>query len=185
MTGRISNLTRSERRGFLYELARELSRAGWLTVSRLLVGENPAAWNYGFQFAGSWFWYQPTVNSIYEGMSPGYCLLAKIVESACERADIDVVDLGLGAEDYKYRFATMDRQTLYLVLNQSSSDHLRAVVRDRVAAVVKASPGIETFIRNIISYIAKLRVRLRETGFPGLFTWFSRRIWSSLYAFDE
>ncbi len=64
-TGRISNLTRTERRAFLYELARELSQSGWVTLSRLLVGEVPAAWNYGFQFAGSWFWYQPTVNSIY------------------------------------------------------------------------------------------------------------------------
>jgi CelD/BcsL family acetyltransferase involved in cellulose biosynthesis len=185
MTGRISNLTRSERRSFLYELAQELSRAGWLTVSRLLVDEIAAAWNYGFQFSGSWFWYQPTVNSSYEDLSPGYCLLAKIVESACDRPDIDVVDLGLGAEDYKYRFATVDRQTLYFVLNKSISDHLRIVVRDGAAAVAKASPGIESFLRNIISYIAKLKARLREIGFSGLVTWFSRRIWSSLFAFDE
>jgi CelD/BcsL family acetyltransferase involved in cellulose biosynthesis len=185
MTERVSNLTRSERRGFLRELAQELCRAGWLTVSRLLVGEIPAAWNYGFQFAGSWFWYQPTVNSSFEDSSPGYCLLAKIVVSACDRTDIDVVDLGLGFEDYKYRFATVDRKTLYFVLNKSFSEHLRAVVRDRAAAVVKASPEIESFLRNIISYITRLRARLRETGFAALFTWFSRRIWSSLFAFDE
>ena len=185
MTGRISNLTRSERRAFLHELAKELCRVGWLTVSRLLVDEIPAAWNYGFQFAGSWFWYQPTVNSSYEDLSPGYCLLAKIVESACDRIDIDVVDLGLGAEDYKYRFATVDHQTLYLVLNRSFLDHLRAVVRDRAAAAVKASPRIESLIRNIISYISRLGARLREIGFPGLFTWFSRRIWTSLSAFDQ
>jgi CelD/BcsL family acetyltransferase involved in cellulose biosynthesis len=185
LTGRISNLTRPERRVFLYELAQELCRAGSMTVSRLLVGEIPAAWNYGFQFAGSWFWYQPTVNSSYEDLSPGYCLLAKIVESACDRPDIDVIDLGLGAEDYKYRFATADCQTLYLVLNTSFPDHLRAVVRDGAAAVAKASPRIESFIRNIISYIAELRARLRESEFRGLFTRFSRRIWSSLFGFDE
>jgi CelD/BcsL family acetyltransferase involved in cellulose biosynthesis len=185
ITGRISNLTRPERRSFLYELAQELCRAGWLAVSRLLVDETSAAWNYGFQFAGSWFWYQPTLNSSYEDLSPGYCLLAKIVESACDRTDIDVVDLGLGFEDYKYRFATVDRQTLYFVLNKSFSDHIRAVVRDGAVAVAKASPGIESFIRHVISNIARLRARLRETGFPGLFTWFSRRIWSSLFAFDE
>jgi CelD/BcsL family acetyltransferase involved in cellulose biosynthesis len=185
MTGRISNLTSAERRVFLYELARELSRSGWVTVSRLLVGENPAAWNYGFQFAGSWFWYQPTVNSSYEDLSPGYCLLAKIVELACDRPDIDIVDLGLGVEDYKDRFATANRQTLHLLLNRSFSDHLRAVVRDGAAAVAKASPRIETWIRVIISYIAVLRARLRETGLSGLLAWFSRRIWSSLVAFDE
>lgn len=185
ITGRMSNLTRPERRIFLYALAQELCHAGSLTLSRLLVDENPAAWNYGFQFAGSWFWYQPTVNSSYEDLSPGYCLLAKIVEAACDRSDIYVIDLGLGAEDYKYRFATVDRQTLYLALNKSFSEHLRVVVRDRAATVVKASPKSESFLRNIISCIAKLRARLRENGFPGLFTRFSRRIWSSLFAFDE
>jgi CelD/BcsL family acetyltransferase involved in cellulose biosynthesis len=185
ITGRISNLTRPERRSFLHELAHELCRSGWLAVSRLLVGETSAAWNYGFQFAGSWFWYQPTVNSSYEDLSPGYCLLAKIVESACDRTDIDVVDLGLGAEDYKYRFATVDRQTLYLVLNASFLDHLRAVMRDRAAAIVKASPVIERLIRSIISQIAKSRARLRETGFTGLFTSFFQRISSSLFGFDE
>jgi CelD/BcsL family acetyltransferase involved in cellulose biosynthesis len=185
ITGRISNLTRPERRRFLYELAQELCRAGWLAVSRLLVDETSAAWNYGFQFAGSWFWYQPTVNSSYEDLSPGYCLLAKIVESACDLTDINVVDLGLGAEDYKYRFATVDRQTLYLVLNVSFFGHLRAVARDRAAAVVKASPELESSIRSIISYIAKLRARLRETGFAGLFTRLSRRIWNSVCSFEQ
>ena len=120
-TGRISNLIRSERRAFLYELARELSPSGSVMLSRLLVGEVPAAWNYGFQFAGSWFWYQPTVNSIFEELSPGYCLLAKIVQQACDSPEIDVVDLGLGAEDYKDRFATASRQTLYVVLNRPFS----------------------------------------------------------------
>ena len=185
MTGRISNLTSAERRVFLYELARELSRSKWVTVSRLLVGEIPAAWNYGFQFAGSWFWYQPTVHTGYEDFSPGYCLLARIVELACDRPDIDIVDLGLGAEDYKDRFATANQQTLHLVLNGSFSDHLRAIARNGAAAVAKASPRIETWIRVIISYIALLRARLRETGLSGLLTWFSQRIWSSLVAFDE
>jgi CelD/BcsL family acetyltransferase involved in cellulose biosynthesis len=185
ITGRISNLTRSQRRAFLYELAQELSRAGWLAVSRLLVGEIAAAWNYGFQFAGSWFWYQPTVNSSYEDFSPGYCLLAKIVESACDHLEIDVVDLGLGAEDYKYRFATVERRTLYFVLNKSLPNHLRAVVRDRAAEVAKASPRIEKFIRDILSYFANSTARLRETGFPGSFARFSRRIWSSLCSSEE
>ena len=185
MTGRISNLAWAERRVFLHELARELSFSGWATVSRLFVGEIPAAWNYGFQFAGSWFWYQPTVNTIYEELSPGYCLLAKIVEEACARSDIDVIDLGLGAEDYKERFATGSRQTLYAVLNNSFSDHLRATVRDGAAAMAKASPRIESWIRVMISRTARLSARLRETGIAGLLGWLARRIGNSVVAFDE
>jgi len=184
-TGRISNLIRAERRAFLSELARELSQSGWVTVSRLLVGEIPAAWNYGFQFAGSWFWYQPTVNSSFEELSPGYCLLAKIVQLACDSPDIDVVDLGLGAEDYKDRFATANRQTLYLVLHKSFFDHLRAVARDGAASVAKASPRIESWIRWTLSSVVKLRTRLQESGLAGLIDWISRRTWSSLFGFDE
>lgn len=184
-TGRISNLTRAERRTFLYELARELSGSGWVAVSRLFVGDVAAAWNYGFRFAGSWFWYQPTMNSSYEDFSPGYCLLAKIVQFACDTSDIDVIDLGLGAEDYKDRFATENRQTCYLVLNRSMYDHLRAVVRDKAAAIATMSPRIENWIRVAVSSIRKLRSRLGESGLPGLLQTFIRRTWSSLYGFDE
>jgi CelD/BcsL family acetyltransferase involved in cellulose biosynthesis len=184
-TGRISSQTRTERRTFLYELARELSRFGWVAVSRLFVGDIPAAWNYGFQFAGSWFWYQPTVNSIYEEFSPGYCLLARIVQSACDSPEIDVVDLGLGAEDYKDRFATANRETLYLALNRSFSDHLRAVVRDKVAAAVKISPRIEAWIRFVLSSIGRLRARLRESGVAGLLSWSWGRMWTSAFGVDE
>jgi Acetyltransferase (GNAT) domain len=183
-TGRISSQVRPERRRFLYELAGELSRSGSVTVSRLLVGETPAAWNYGFQFSGSWFWYQPTVNGIYEEFSPGYCLLAKIVQLACDSAEIDVVDLGLGAEDYKDRFATANRETLYLALNRSVWDHLRAVGRHKVAAVVKMSPRLETWIRSVLSSIGKFRACLRESGVVGLLKRFFRRIWSFLFGFD-
>ena len=184
-TRRISNLIRPERRSFLSELARELSQSGWVTVSRLLVGEVPAAWNYGFRFAGSWFWYQPTVNSIYGELSPGYCLLAKIVQQACDSPEINVVDLGLGAEDYKDRFATTNRETLYLVLNRSWLDHFRALVRDGASAAVRKSPRIEDGIRFVLTRTGRIKARLRESGISALMRWFSQRTWTALFGFDE
>src|ERR1700688_2930427 len=186
-TGRISNLIRAERRNFLYELARELSASGWSTVSRLMVGETAVAWNYGFRFAGSWFWYQPTVESSqkYADFSPGYCLLAKIVELACDHREIDLIDLGLGAEEYKDRFATATRETLYCVLNRSFPAHLRVVVRDRAAAVAKVSPRVEGYLRGMISYVAGLRARLRDAGVLGLLTWVGGQVRSFLFTSDE
>jgi CelD/BcsL family acetyltransferase involved in cellulose biosynthesis len=182
MTARISVLTRPERRQFLYELARE---SGWVTLSRLQVGETTAAWNYGFQFAGSWFWYQPTVNSIYEDLSPGYCLLAKIVELACDLPELNVVDLGLGAEDYKDRFATANRQTLYVVLSHSFIDHFRAVARDTAAAVVKRSPAVERSIRGMISLTSGLASRLRKGGPASLASSAFRKARRAILAIDE
>jgi len=185
ISGRISNLARRERRVFLRELARSLSRSGWVTLSRMMVADVPVAWNYGFQFAGSWFWYQPTFSSSYEQFSPGSCLLANIVDTACDRPDIEVVDLGLGAEGYKDRFATSSRQTLHLVLHRAFPSYLQAAVRYHAAAVAQASPRMESWIRRTISAVTRISTRLRETRVPGLLWWLSQRIWHSLFAFDE
>jgi CelD/BcsL family acetyltransferase involved in cellulose biosynthesis len=186
-TGRISTLLRPERRKFLYELARELSSSGWMVVSRLLVGGVPVAWNYGFKFPGSWFWYQPTVESDvrYRDFSPGYCLLAKIVELACDCPEIDVVDLGLGAEDYKERFANTARETMYFVLNGSFTHHLHTVVRDGAAAVTKSAPVVERIARRAISSAARLRARVRDAGPWGLVAKVARQIRGHVFAFDE
>ena len=62
------------------------------------------AWNYGFQFHGSWFIYQATFDRRQEEHSPGHCLLSRIVTEACDMDAMKVVDLGLGAEGYKERF---------------------------------------------------------------------------------
>jgi CelD/BcsL family acetyltransferase involved in cellulose biosynthesis len=185
MTGRISNLSSSERRVFLRELARSLSRSGWATLSRMLVGNVSVAWNYGFQFAGSWFWYQPTFRSAYEDYSPGFCLLSNIVETACDSPDVEVVDLGLGAELYKDRFATSNRQTLHLVLNQAFVSHVHGVLRFHAASIAKTSPRVESRIRGTVSSAAAWSVRLREMRFWGSLRWLNRRIWHSLFAFDE
>ena len=104
--GRASNLASAERQNFLAGLAELLSGAGWLVLTRLLVGDEPVAWNYGFQFAGSWFYYQPTFDARWRQFSPGFCLLTKMVEQACDDPEIHLLDLGLGEEGYKDRFAT-------------------------------------------------------------------------------
>ena len=70
--GRASNLASAERQNFLAALAELLSSAGWLVLTRLLVGDEPVAWNYGFQFAGSWFYYQPTFDARWRQFSPGF-----------------------------------------------------------------------------------------------------------------
>jgi CelD/BcsL family acetyltransferase involved in cellulose biosynthesis len=184
-TGRISNLIRDERRVFLGELAKDLSSSGWIAMSRLLVGEVTAAWNYGFKFAGTWFWYQPTVDFRYAEFSPGYCLLAKIIELACVSPEINVVDLGLGAEEYKERFSTASRRTLYCALNASFLAHLRTVLRNRAVEVARTSPWTEKAIRLTISRIAGLRERFQRTGFWDALAWTIRRVGSSLFALED
>ncbi len=148
--GRLSNLAQPQRQVFLAELARLLSAAGWITLTRLRVGDHSVAWNYGFKFSGSWFYYQPTFDSKWRQYSPGFCLLSKIVEAACDELEIGRVDMGLGAEGYKERFATGARQTLDFTMTASTVHYLREAARYHVVAAIKSSPSLEHSIRRAL-----------------------------------
>jgi CelD/BcsL family acetyltransferase involved in cellulose biosynthesis len=166
--GRISNVATAERRAFLSELARLLSESGWLVLSRMLVQDRPIAWNYGFQFHGSWFWYQPTFDTAYERLSPGYCLLSKIISEACDKPEMRVVDLGLGAEGYKERFANSTRFTLHASFTKSLGQHAREIVRYHASQAVKSVPGAESAVRSVLGYIGGARRRFAEGGIQGV-----------------
>ena len=165
-TGRISNLARAERRMFLAELAKLLSSRGWMVLSGLMLGDRPVAWNYGFQYAGSWFWYQPTLDSSMQHYSPGFCLLSKMVEEACDDQAVDRLDLGLGEEGYKERFATAGRDTLDVIATTSKRVYAREVVRYKAAATIKSVPGFEDYARKVVEDISRMTERLRTNGAP-------------------
>ncbi len=149
-TQRISVLSTPERRFFLEELVRQFSGSEVVTLSMLMIGDQPVAWNYGFQFHGSWFWYQPTFDSRQEENSPGQCLLSRIVSEACDMDGMSVVDLGMGAEGYKERFGNSTRQTVDVTMTKSWSRHLRVIVRYRAASALKRSPKVEAVVRRVL-----------------------------------
>jgi CelD/BcsL family acetyltransferase involved in cellulose biosynthesis len=159
-TGRVSNLASPDRQLFLEELARLLTSSGWLVLTRMMAGEKALAWNYGFRFQGSWFWYQPTFETDLERFSPGFCLLSKLIEEAAEDPAVEIVDLGLGAEEYKERFGNNSRRTLYVTLRQSLAKHVKEVLRYGAAEAIKISPPLERSARKVVS-------RLRALGTSG------------------
>jgi CelD/BcsL family acetyltransferase involved in cellulose biosynthesis len=184
-TGRISNLARSERRVFLLELARLLSGSGWLVLTRMMTGARAVAWNYGFQFHDTWFWYQPTFDSDLEKYSPGFCLLAKLIEEAAENRSLQVVDLGLGAEDYKERFANRTRKTLHVTLQTSLVRHFGAIARFQVASLVRTSPGLERNVRSVAARLQRVRKGAQGRSFAGTVVWFAARLRDSLWSETE
>jgi len=149
-TQRVSSLATPERRLFLEELARRFDGRSVVTLSLLKIQDRPVAWNYGFQFQGSWFWYQPTFDSSQEENSPGHCLLSRIVIEACDMGGMDRVDLGLGAEGYKERFGNSTRQTLHVTLTRSWSRHLRVMLKYKAVNALKRSPKLESAVRKIL-----------------------------------
>ena len=143
----ISNIAFPERRVFLLELAKLLSHAGWLKFSCLMAGDRTIAWNYGFEFSGSWFWYQPTFDMAFSRRFPGFCLLAMIVAEASEQSGVQRIDLGLGDESYKARLTTESRETVHVTISRTYVSHVRTVLRFKVGQVVKRFPKVERVIR--------------------------------------
>lgn len=184
-SGRLSNLIQPERRAFLRELARQLWRRGWLSLNRLVVGDKCVAWNYGLQFAGSWFWYQPTFDTKYERFSPGLCLLAKVIEAACDNPQIGVVDLGLGAEEYKEKFANASRRILHITINSSPVPHAKAILRSGVAEALKARPGVEITVRRAVNRVSRVRSSLREQGLSASVAQITRAVGRSFFSAER
>ncbi len=176
VTGRISNAARAERRTFLEELAKLLSEPGWVVLTRMMAGKKVFAWNYGFQFHGTWFWYQPTFVSDLDKYSPGFCLLAKLIEEAADDPELKMVDLGLGAEEYKDRFANQTREILYVTLNASAARHYREIVRYRAAEIVRASPRVEARIRAVVDRWHRLKERVGRESTASTLAWGGRRL---------
>ena len=184
-TGRISNMARPERRVFLEELAKLLSESGWLTLTRMMSGDNTLAWNYGFQFHDTWFWYQPTFDSDLEKYSPGFCLLAKLVEEAADNPALRTVDLGLGAEEYKERFANQTRETLYVTLRASAAQHVREILRFRAAEIIKTSPRLEAGARAVIARLKQLNESAGRDGIAASLHRLAKRVSAFLWSEDE
>jgi CelD/BcsL family acetyltransferase involved in cellulose biosynthesis len=185
LTGRISNLVRPERRAFLEELAKLLCDRGWLALTRMMSGEDVFAWNYGFRFQHTWFWYQPTFDSALEKYSPGFCLLAKLVEEAADEPELEVVDLGLGAEDYKDRFCNHTRKTLCVTLTASAFEHFREIFRYRLSAALKAWPLAERTARSLLVSYKALKQRLHDVGLRRTCIWAAKRAQRAIVSRDE
>src|SRR5215472_544334 len=183
--GRSSNLALPGRRNFLHELAKLLADEGWMTLSRLTLGNLSISWNYGFRFGGSWFWYQPTFDSSYERNAPGFCLLSNIVQTACDSPELNCVDLGLGTEGYKHRIANSTRQTLHITFHSRYVQHLRTAMRFKAATMATTLRPVEHVLRSARSMASRLASRRRQTSTIGLLKWGADRARKSLVGFDE
>ncbi len=161
---RVSPLVGPERRTFLRQLSNLLSHSGWLKISQLEIDGRPVAWNYGFRFGGSWFWYLPTFQMEYEHVSPGSCLLRLMVEESARDASVRWLDLGLGDEPYKERFANDVRQTRYVHLSRGFQKHVGAVVRQMLSRTAELSPELGNRLRRARLFCQTATNRVQEAG---------------------
>jgi CelD/BcsL family acetyltransferase involved in cellulose biosynthesis len=150
--GRVSNLAGAERWNFLLELARLLSKQKrCMTFSQLMLDGEPISWAYGFRFHGSWFYYQPAFQSRFSQYNPGLCLLGQILQDACDDPSIQRVELGLGDEEYKHRFANAYCETSYVTVTTSLARHVRGRLRYQAATAIKSMPALEHCVRWLLA----------------------------------
>lgn len=184
-TQRISPLVRADRRILLAELTRRLGEAGWLDVSRLEIDGETVAWNLGFRFQGGLFWYLPTFVMEYQEYSPGACLLRLLIEESCGDSSLQYMDLGLGDEGYKERFANAARPTSYVQLSSSRLRHERNRVRYWAAQNIQRSKGAESAIRRLRDSARAVRARVRTSGIAKTAAHALRRAGRYLHSRDE
>jgi len=116
----------------------------------MLVGDQAVAWNFGFRFLGSWFYYQPTFQTSLQRYSPGVCLLSKMVEDACDNSAIWVRILDWGPRATRSDWPTPFAILCNVSLATSAARCLREQVRYQAAATVKAVPRLESWIRSLL-----------------------------------
>jgi CelD/BcsL family acetyltransferase involved in cellulose biosynthesis len=184
-SNRVSPLVGSERRTFLRHLSDLLAHSGWLKISQLEIDGRPVAWNYGFRFGGSWFWYLPTFQMEYEHVSPGSCLLRLLVEEGAKDASLQWLDLGLGDEPYKDRFANKIRQTRYVHLSRGLPRHVVSAVREMLSSTAVRFPNFGDKLRDARTFFQGVADRVHGAGFSATARESIRRVARSLGSRDE
>lgn len=184
-SNRVSPLVGSERRAFLQQLSDLLSESGWLKISQLEIDGRPVAWNYGFRFGGSWFWYLPTFEMEYAHVSPGSCLLRLLVEEGAKDTSLQWLDLGLGDESYKDRFANHMRETRYVRISRGLPRHISSVGREMVARAAARFPEFGDRLRHARASYLALSTRVREDGLAATARYSVNRVLRTIASRDE
>ena len=95
-------------RAQMHLAVRAAQRAGWLQLSFLEVDGEKAAGYLNFDYANHIWVYNSGINFEYSAYSPGWVLLAYLLQWANENRR-ERFDFMRGDEDYKYRFGGIDR----------------------------------------------------------------------------
>jgi CelD/BcsL family acetyltransferase involved in cellulose biosynthesis len=99
---------RPDMRAFFTALAESMLTSGWLHFSVLECAGRPVAYHFGFEFGNRLYWYKPSFDPKLASQSPGTVLLSHLIRDSFERG-LQELDFTVGAEAFKYRYASTQR----------------------------------------------------------------------------
>lgn len=98
-------------------IARAACREGWLQVTFFKVGHQRVAGYLNFDYDNCIWAYNAGFNSEYAELSPGWLLMAEMIDWCIENGR-QVFDLMRGGEEYKYHFGGVDRFVLRATISK-------------------------------------------------------------------
>lgn len=124
-------------RDFYRELTRQLAPRGWLLFSVVEFNDQPIAFHYGFDYAGSVIWYKPSFDVAFEQQSPGIVMVRNLIRYALENKRREL-DFTVGDEPFKRRFTNSTRKTVGISLFRDPSAYYWERSKRHVRATMKA-----------------------------------------------
>ena len=133
-------------RDFYRSVTEALDGTGWLRFTRLMVGDEPIAFHFGFAYGGKFFWYKPSFEAALARRSPGEALLAELFELAAGELAVEF-DFTVGDEPFKQRFTNHVRHNVTLIAFRSPIGFQLRRAIEATKGYLKASPlGNHAFV---------------------------------------
>lgn len=137
------------------ELFRQLHRAGLVVISSYWAGETLLAGHFGSSHARRLTWWIPAYDPQFGKYSPGRLMLTELMRESQRRGDLEF-DFLIGAEDYKFQFATHNR-VIGPVGVPSLREQLLLTARKEARAALAKAPQLEALARNVKRTLQSLR----------------------------
>lgn len=107
---------------FHHMVAALFHEKGWLSLSLLRQNGRPIAGLYGFEIAGTFYYYQSGFDPKWSPVSIGTVLVGRCIKNAYEKG-LSKFDFLRGDEDYKWRWTQSSRETRRLLIWPTSRRH--------------------------------------------------------------
>lgn len=131
-------------RAFHADFAAAALQRGWLRLWFLELDGEPIAGWYGWRLGSRYSYYQAGFDPRFKDRNVGFSLLAHTMRSAVQEGAADY-DLLLGAEEFKWRFATTKREISTAVLAPRS--HPVSVLARTAASIWRLSQRLPPRVR--------------------------------------